>query len=138
MSEGSEAQKFSVWLGIVVSGIGILAFFGIKSFDDLKGVGNAGGSEACDMAVAARRSVTTAVPAVSAAQHDTYAQRLLEAVEATDDEELRGSLREAAYASQGYAAWLRSEGYMTGELERFNAAEKKWTSLCEVDWSKYS
>lgn len=36
MGESSDAQKFSMWLGIAVSLIAVLAFFGVTSFEDLK------------------------------------------------------------------------------------------------------
>ncbi|WP_326827970.1 hypothetical protein [Streptomyces sp. NBC_01751] len=54
MAESSEAQKFPTGLGIVVSVIAVLAFFGITNFDDLKNAGASDRSEACSTAIAAR------------------------------------------------------------------------------------
>ncbi|MFE3143987.1 hypothetical protein [Streptomyces scopuliridis] len=136
MGEGSDAQKFSTWLGIAMSLIAVLAFFGVTSFEDLKNGGDSARSEACAMGVAASDDLGVSV---EPADYDLYAQRLLEAVEATEDQELRGSLREAAYAHQAYGAALRAEegSRTTALLPTVHTTQRKWTSLCGVPPSKW-
>ncbi|MDA0636621.1 hypothetical protein OUY22_24685 [Nonomuraea sp. MCN248] len=132
MSDGSDKPKFAAGLGIAVSMITILAFFGIKSFDDLLNK-DSSRSKACALAVAARNVQTITVTREEwQADALAYADRLLTAAEATDDPELRGSLRESVYAHQDWAAALRREQNSQAELERLQEAERKWAALCKV------
>ncbi|MEU1724509.1 hypothetical protein [Nonomuraea sp. NPDC005692] len=133
MSDGSDKPKFAAVLGIAVSVITILAFFGIKSFDDLLNNKDSARSKACALAVAARNAQTiTVTPEEWQVNALAYAERLLTAAEATDDPKLRGSLRESVYAHQDWAAALRREQNSQAELERLQEAERKWAALCKV------
>ncbi|GAA3475575.1 MULTISPECIES: hypothetical protein [Streptomyces] len=138
MAENSDAQKFSTGLGIVVSIIAVLAFFGIKNFDDLKNAGASDRSDACNMAIAARdasKIIGEASPAEVRAKMHQYAQRLLEAVSLTDDKELRASLRESSYGYQAYGDSLpvTDRSRTKAAFMAASTAESKWTSLCGDD-----
>ncbi|MEU7983592.1 hypothetical protein AB0B56_01870 [Streptosporangium canum] len=133
MSDGSDKPKFAAVLGIAVSVITILAFFGVKSFDDLLNNKDSARSKACALAVAARNVQTITVTQEEwQVNARAYADRLLTAAETTDDPELRGSLRESVYAHQDWAAALRREQNSQAELERLHEAERKWAALCKV------
>ncbi|MEU9760832.1 hypothetical protein [Streptomyces sp. NPDC047985] len=137
VSDGSGTQKFATGLGIAVSVIAVLAFFGITSFDDLLNDKDSARSKACALAVAARNVQTTTVTSEEwQADALAYAERLLTAAEATDEPELRGRLRESVYAHQDWAATLRRQQNSTAALERVHEAERKWTALCKVRYSK--
>ncbi|WP_328876872.1 hypothetical protein [Streptomyces sp. NBC_00299] len=133
MSDGSDAQKFATGLGVAVSVIAVLAFFGITSFDDLLNDKESARSKACALAVAARNVQTiTVTPEEWQANALAYAERLLAAAEATEEPELSGSLRESAYAHQDWAATLRRQQNSGAALERLHEAERKWAALCKV------
>ncbi|MFE7570673.1 hypothetical protein ACFU76_27570 [Streptomyces sp. NPDC057539] len=132
MAEGSDAQKFATGLGIVVSIIGVLAFFGITNFDDLKN----DQSEACNAAFAARNAFEGALPGTPqkdlSPEMSRYAQRLLEAVDLTDDKELRARLREAAYARQTFADSAEVDiGTLYQRRQDADITTGKWISLCK-------
>ncbi|WBB57968.1 hypothetical protein O7599_20090 [Streptomyces sp. WMMC500] len=138
MAEASDAQKFATWLGIVVSVIGVLAFFGITNFDDLRNAGAPDRSDACSMAIDARHAnkiIGEASRAEVRAEMHEYAQRLLEASSLTDDKELRSSLRESSYGYQDYGDSLpvTDASRTKAAFYRASAAEDKWQSLCGDD-----
>ncbi|MER6505933.1 hypothetical protein ABT158_03930 [Nonomuraea sp. NPDC001636] len=144
MSDGSDKPKFAAGLAIAVSVITILAFFGIKSFDDLLNNKDSARSKACALAVAARNGQPRTFDAKEWPGNALkYADRLLEAAEATDEPKLRGTLRESVYAHQDWAAALvaaddpnkmQVERQYASEksLARLHEAERKWAALCKV------
>ncbi|MGW3747296.1 hypothetical protein ACWD62_44140 [Streptomyces sp. NPDC005146] len=119
----------------MVSVIAVLAFFGITNFDDLKNAGASDRSQACSTAIAARDAEGIVPADELPAKMDRYAQRLLEAANATDDKELRASLREAAYASQAYGNSIQANvaSRTKAAFLRAQTAQNKWTSFCEED-----
>ncbi|MGW4801341.1 hypothetical protein ACWEPC_53855 [Nonomuraea sp. NPDC004297] len=144
MSDGSDKPKFAAGLAIAVSVITILAFFGIKSFDDLLNNKDSARSKACALAVAARNAQPRTFDSRELpANALKYADRLLTASEETDEPKLRGTLRESVYAHQEWAAALvaaddpnkmQLERLYASEtsLARLHAAEEKWATLCKV------
>src|SRR6478752_6388977 len=91
LADSSDSQKFAAGLGIVVSLITVLAFFGINNWDDLTKAmdhDRAETAEAC----------TLADNALAYTSSSRGAAMLWDASNATDDNELRTRLLEAADA----------------------------------------
>ncbi|MEU8350824.1 MULTISPECIES: hypothetical protein [unclassified Streptomyces] len=141
MADSSDSQKIAAWLGIVVSLIAVLAFFGIDSWDDLKRTMSRDGSEtaeACKLAKDALAYTSTPRGGVM----------LQNASNATDDEELRNRLREAATAHLAFhRAWeARAREINASRASRASEAaeaqvattgdeadrtQKRWIAYCE-------
>lgn len=136
MAESSDVQKLATWLGVVVSIIAVLAFFGIDRFDDLKRtVDSPEQAKACEKARAATNDVAEAPSLrVNPAKYAPLAQALREAAVLTDDKELGRRLHVSADAFSAY-----SRALVEGDTKRAweahgwaKQSQESWTSHCEA------
>ncbi|MFD8781320.1 hypothetical protein [Kitasatospora sp. NPDC059599] len=96
-NEGSFEKKVTIWLGIAASVIGVLGFFGISSWNDLRNAVNPA-DIACHQALDAVNDANKSKLA-PAERHQILYQQLLKAAEATEDLTLQRLIE--AYAEKG-------------------------------------
>ncbi|MFH9814644.1 hypothetical protein [Streptomyces sp. NPDC017230] len=134
MAESSDAQKLATWLGVVVSIIAVLGFFGIDRFDDLKrAVASPEQARACEKARAATSDAAEAPPLhVNPAKYSPLAQALREAAGLTDDKELGRRLQVSADAFSAYSrALVEGDTKRAWEAHAWaKQSQENWTSRC--------
>ncbi|WP_128556113.1 hypothetical protein [Streptomyces triticagri] len=137
MAESGDAQKLAAWLGVVVSIIAVLGFFGIDRFDDLKrAVASPEQAEACEKARAAVGDAADAPSLrVNPAKYSPLAGALREAAGLTEDKELGRRLHASAEAFSAYTRALVAEDTKRAwEAHALaNQSQESWTSYCKAN-----
>lgn len=125
-SDGLKGSQLRLYLSIGASAIALLAFFGIRNFDDLRhtvGIGSSDGSgvaDACHAAYEAyhsRQNDDQAAPTGSgweeamAAEYHTYAGKLRHAADLTSDGTLKTHLVNRADDAQHIGDWWGSPAH---------------------------
>ncbi|MFJ3091428.1 hypothetical protein [Streptomyces sp. NPDC086838] len=145
MGEQDTATKVSTWLGIAATVVGLLAFFGISNFNDLKTAPqshksseastNEADLDACETArlAAARYRTDRDAIGLSRASH-SYAAELTRAAGQAETRKLANAMRTHTVSLEAYAqAEEDREASYDRRLAlgtRQNADAREWKSLC--------
>ncbi|WP_441248541.1 hypothetical protein [Kitasatospora sp. McL0602] len=143
--EGLTGSRLRLYLGMGASAVALLAFFGIRNFDDLRqavGYGSGGGSgvaDACNVAYEAyhsRENDDQAAPAGSsgwedarALEYHTYAGKLRQAADLTSDGTLKAHLVNRADDAQHIGEWW-------GSSARSDQGRPSLMMLMDEPWKK--